>query len=157
MTARLAIVVGLAAGCAPAAVAPAPATTTAPAPDAPTTAVTVPTTVATTVPPSPVPPPARAGRSSRSTLPPEGNAGAMEQQLAAIARCESGGDYGAENPTSTASGRYQVLDSTWDGYGGYQRAVDAPPAVQEAWAREAWREAGTRPWRASRDCWRRAG
>jgi len=82
--------------------------------------------------------------------------GAQAQQLAAIARCESGGDYGAENPTSTASGKYQVLDSTWDGYGGYERASDAPPEVQEAWAREAMARAGTAPWRASRSCWRRA-
>lgn len=79
----------------------------------------------------------------------------MEQQLARIAECESGGDYGAENPRSSASGKFQVLDSTWDGYGGYERAVDAPPEVQEAWAREAYAEAGTRPWRASRGCWGR--
>jgi hypothetical protein len=55
-----------------------------------------------------------------------------------IVQRESGGDYKAENPTSTASGKYQFLDGTWDGYGGYQHASDAPPAVQDARACEVW-------------------
>ena len=59
---------------------------------------------------------------------------------------ESGGNYNSCNKSSTASGRYQVLDSTWAGYGGYARAVDAPMDVQDAWAAEAWAAAGCRPW-----------
>lgn len=55
-----------------------------------------------------------------------------------IVQRESGGDYKAENPTSTASGKYQFLDGTWNGYGGYQHASDAPPAVQDAKACEVW-------------------
>lgn len=55
-----------------------------------------------------------------------------------IVQRESGGDYTAENPTSTASGKYQFLDGTWNGYGGYQHASDAPPAVQDAKACELW-------------------
>ena len=55
-----------------------------------------------------------------------------------IVQRESGGDYKAENPTSTASGKYQFLDGTWGGYGGYQHASDAPPAVQDARACEVW-------------------
>jgi Transglycosylase-like domain len=55
-----------------------------------------------------------------------------------IVRRESGGNYKAENPTSTASGKYQFLDSTWNGYGGYSHAADAPPAVQDAKACQVW-------------------
>ena len=55
-----------------------------------------------------------------------------------IVQRESGGDYKAENPTSTASGKYQFIDGTWNGYGGYQHASDAPPAVQDAKACEVW-------------------
>ena len=49
---------------------------------------------------------------------------------------ESGGDYTAVARGSTASGAYQFLDSTWAGYGGFRRARDAPPAVQDAKAVE---------------------
>lgn len=64
-----------------------------------------------------------------------------------IVQRESGGDYNAENPTSTASGKYQFLDGTWGGYGGYQHASDAPPAVQDARACEVWANgAGASHW-----------
>jgi hypothetical protein len=51
---------------------------------------------------------------------------------------ESRGDIRAENPVSTASGKWQFLDSTWGGYGGYSHAADAPESVQDARAREVW-------------------
>lgn len=51
---------------------------------------------------------------------------------------ESGGNIRAKNPRSTASGKWQFLDSTWGGYGGYSRAMDAPEEVQDARARALW-------------------
>ena len=51
---------------------------------------------------------------------------------------ESGFDPTAQNPTSTASGKYQALDTTWSGYAGYAHAKDAPEAVQDQWAAELW-------------------
>jgi hypothetical protein len=58
--------------------------------------------------------------------------------LACVRRHESGGDYRAENPVSTASGAYQFLDSTWRtmsgraGHPGWGHAASAPPWVQDA-------------------------
>lgn len=59
---------------------------------------------------------------------------------------ESGGWYGSCNESSGACGAYQVLPSTWDGYGGYGSACDAPPAVQDQWAAEAYAQSGCDPW-----------
>lgn len=75
--------------------------------------------------------------------------------LARIAECESGGSYTARNPTSTASGKYQFLDSTWRawGDGSASRAYLASPASQEAAARRLFAAMGTKPWNASRHCW----
>jgi muramidase (phage lysozyme) len=51
---------------------------------------------------------------------------------------ESGGNITAQNPTSTASGKWQFLDSTWGGYGGYAKARYAPESVQDDRARQLW-------------------
>lgn len=55
----------------------------------------------------------------------------MAAVLATIRQVESGGNYKAKAPRSSASGAYQFTDATWGGHGGYQRAVNAPPAVQD--------------------------
>jgi murein DD-endopeptidase MepM/ murein hydrolase activator NlpD len=52
--------------------------------------------------------------------------------LATIRAMETGGDYRTQVTSSTASGAYAFLDSSWGGYGGFRRARDAPPAVQDA-------------------------
>jgi hypothetical protein len=52
--------------------------------------------------------------------------------LATIRTVESSGDYTVRSAGSTASGAYQFLDSTWAGFGGYPRAWEAPPDVQDA-------------------------
>ena len=51
---------------------------------------------------------------------------------------ESGGSLTARNPSSSASGKWQFLDSTWAGYGGYSSAYMAPESVQDGKARELW-------------------
>jgi hypothetical protein len=63
----------------------------------------------------------------------------VEKILAAIRTKESGGNYAAQNPVSTASGAYQFIDSTWrsltNTYGigtEYPKAKLAPPEIQDA-------------------------
>lgn len=51
---------------------------------------------------------------------------------------ESGGNLTAKNPRSTASGKWQALNPTWNGFGGYSEAWQAPEAVQDAFAAQLW-------------------
>ena len=55
-----------------------------------------------------------------------------------VMRRESRGDIRAENPRSTASGKWQCLDGPWGGYGGSPPASHAPEQVQDARARQLW-------------------
>ncbi len=76
----------------------------------------------------------------------------------AIISCESGGNPRAQNGTSTASGLYQFINSTWKAYGGSTpRARDASVAEQHRVFERAFADAGTKPWEAdprSENCWR---
>lgn len=60
--------------------------------------------------------------------------------------CESGGSYSARNPSSTAGGKYQILQSTWDLYGGHGAPEDAPKAEQDRIAAEIWADSGGSAW-----------
>ena len=120
-----------------------------PPPSSPTTSTSTTTTaVPTTTTTSPPPPPAPTRSSS-------GPCGGFEPIVAehfddvskacSVMRCETGGTFDPtiENPSSTASGLYQFLDSTWRkarelvGAGQYARASHAPAPVQIA-AAGAW-------------------
>jgi hypothetical protein len=55
-----------------------------------------------------------------------------------VMMCESGGSLTARN-RSGAAGKWQIMPGTWNGYGGYSSADQAPESVQDARAREIWR------------------
>jgi hypothetical protein len=69
--------------------------------------------------------------------------------LYALRMHESGGNYGvhAGGGVSTACGAYQYIGTTWNNYGGYPTACQAPPSVQDKRATEdvlaQWRSYGT--------------
>lgn len=56
-----------------------------------------------------------------------------------IMQCENGGKITGRNPTNhRVSGKWQIDDGTWDGYGGYSSAEDAPESVQDERAAQIW-------------------
>lgn len=63
-----------------------------------------------------------------------------------IVMCESGGNYGAMNPSSGAGGAYQILPSTWELYGGQGEPQNAPKAEQDKIAAEIWADSGPSAW-----------
>lgn len=91
--------------------------------------------------------PVRAAATSRSHAAPGGIA-------ACIAKYESGGNPRAENPSSSASGLYQFIDSTWRSVTGRSdRASDAPVSVQTAAFYELWDGGrGARHWVTAHKC-----
>ncbi len=63
-----------------------------------------------------------------------------------IVMCESGGNYGAVNPSSGAGGAYQILPSTWRLYGGHGNPQDAPKSEQDSIAAQIWADSGPSAW-----------
>jgi peptidoglycan hydrolase CwlO-like protein len=63
-----------------------------------------------------------------------------------IVMCESGGNYGAVNPSSGAGGAYQILPSTWKLYGGRGAPQDAPKSEQDSIAAKIWAASGPGAW-----------
>lgn len=61
---------------------------------------------------------------------------------------ESGGNASVYNSAgSGASGLYQIMPGTWQGYDGYANAADAPAAVQTTRAEQIQASSGWGPWR----------
>jgi septal ring factor EnvC (AmiA/AmiB activator) len=63
-----------------------------------------------------------------------------------IVMCESGGNYGALNPSSGAGGAYQILPSTWQLYGGQGAPQDASKSEQDSIAAQIWADSGSSAW-----------
>lgn len=83
---------------------------------------------------------------TRLPAPSSGRCGGALPSCSVMA-CESGGSLTARNP-SGASGKWQIMPGTWNGYGGYSSADAAPEEVQDAKARELWAGgAGRGHWR----------
>lgn len=89
-----------------------------------------------------------------SDTPPGGGAGGI---AAHVRQCESGGNYRAENPHSSASGGYQFINATWTGTTGLRPPASAySPAVQDRAFHKLWAGGrGAHHWNASRHCWGR--
>jgi peptidoglycan hydrolase CwlO-like protein len=64
----------------------------------------------------------------------------------AIVMCESGGNFGAVNPSSGAGGAYQILPSTWRMYGGNGSPQSASPEEQSRIASQIWADSGSSAW-----------
>ncbi|WP_143227002.1 hypothetical protein [Actinomadura mexicana] len=79
------------------------------------------------------------GTGSNHVAPPDGD---LSHQLGwflwALRMQESNGVYdrNAGTSKSTACGAYQYITSTWNNYGGYARACEAPPSVQDRRVKE---------------------
>jgi hypothetical protein len=80
---------------------------------------------------------ARSARLKASSVQSSGRCGG-DLPPCSVMMCESGGSLTARNPRSSASGKWQILRSTWAGFGGYAEAWLAPEAVQDAKARQLW-------------------
>lgn len=76
----------------------------------------------------------------------EAPTGAHAGALASIRACESGGDYGAVNPSGKYRGAYQFDRATWAGVGGTGDPAAASPAEQDLRAELLYEQRGAAPW-----------
>lgn len=72
----------------------------------------------------------RAPRNTPSSSPVYSDEGGLPAGLVCIRQKESGGNY-ADATGNGYYGAYQYSKSTWNGYGGYTYASDAPPSIQD--------------------------
>lgn len=119
-------------------------TTATPKTAAPTTVpVTVPATIPpttappTTAPPTTMAPPPTTPAPTPVVAAPTGACGGNLPPCCVMLR-ESGGNPTAVNPSSGASGKWQFMPDTWQGFDGYPTAAQAPEAVQDARAAQIW-------------------
>lgn len=129
---------------APAPTTEAPTTTTEPEPEPTTTAYVAPATTVRV----------RPATTTSQYLQPEATtySGACGGSLPPcyVMTRESRGSLTVYNyEGSGASGKWQIMPGTWNNYGGYANAADAPESVQDAKARELWAGgAGCQHWSA---------
>lgn len=71
----------------------------------------------------------------------------------AVMRCESGGNPWADNPTSAATGLFQIMATLWGPAYGYTTAQLFDPAINTMIAADLHAKNGWRDWNASRHCW----
>jgi hypothetical protein len=64
----------------------------------------------------------------------------------ALRKCESGGNYGAVDPSGTYRGAYQFDRRTWAGLGGTGDPAAAAPAEQDYRAQLLFNQRGAQPW-----------
>jgi uncharacterized protein YabE (DUF348 family) len=69
-----------------------------------------------------------------------------QPDFAALAKCESGGNPRALNPSGKYRGLYQFDLTTWRGVGGVGDPIDASPAEQTRRARILYNDRGRSPW-----------
>lgn len=79
-------------------------------------------------------------------------AGSVDHALAVI-KCESGGNAWADNPTSSATGLFQIMATLWGPAYGYTTAQLFDPAINTMIAADLHAKNGWRDWRASAYCW----
>lgn len=69
-----------------------------------------------------------------------------------VIRHESGGNPGADNPRSSATGLFQVLSSLWSDHYGVSYAQLLDPEINTRVARSIWDQSGWSAWSAYRRC-----